>query len=190
MDPRWIEGLQATGISGSREFRNPRLVADFVRQHKGNLIVGDAENVDTIVASIAEAELPDTVTVVVVPFRRQAGRGGGLLRNPDVVRWARQVVCFWSGEVNHSHPERSPLTIGSTGTSHAGFWALLYGKPLTIYSADGSYVTMRPERGKVAISGDTEKGAPRPEAPSLRPPDPPSPDGTRAHLRPSALPFV
>ena len=186
--PDWIRSLNATGVSGSRDFRSPALVANWVRSFPGNLIVGDAGGVDTIVSSVAEAD-SRTRTVLVVPFRKSAGRAGGLLRNPDVVRWARAVVCFWSGEINHAHPDGMIPSIGSTGTAHAGFWALVYAKPLTIYTPDGFYVTMRPERGRMSAPPATQKGGSE-EPPSLRPPDPPSPDGKRLHLRPGALPFV
>lgn len=153
--------------------------------------MGDAGGVDTVVASVAEADGKER-TVLIVPFRSGAGRAGGLLRNPDVVRWARRVACFWSGERNHAHPDAPPVSIGSTGTSHAGFWALLYQLPLTIYSADGSYVHIpKIEGGLTPWAAPPEsKREPVKAPPSLRPPDPPSPDGSRPHLRPAALPFV
>lgn len=132
--PEEVHALQPIGVSGSREFPNLGLVGRWVRDRSPGdaLIVGDASGVDTVVASVAEAM--GGLTVVIVPFRTNAGKIGGLLRNPDVVRHATHVVCFWDGDADH---------IGSTGTSHAGFWALLFLKPLTIYSADGWWYSVK-----------------------------------------------
>jgi hypothetical protein len=136
--PEQASAYRPIGISGSRDFRSLDLVARWVDiAGAGALIVGDAGGVDTVVSSVAEA-LGDR-TVIVVPFRTGAGRAGGLLRNPDVALHAREFVCFWSGEPNPHH-DGSVIHMGSTGTAHAGFWALAYGKPLTIYLPDGLYV--------------------------------------------------
>lgn len=142
-----VAKLAPIGVSGSRDFRALDLVARWVRAiGPCRLIVGDAAGVDTVVSSMAESL--GGYTVIVVPFRTGAGKAGGLLRNPDVARYASEFVCFWDGLPNPHHPDQV-VGMGSTGTTHAALWALVYGKPLVVYLADGSYTqTGEPLRGK------------------------------------------
>jgi hypothetical protein len=156
IEPGAVSALAPIGVSGSRDFRAPDLVARWVQLvNQGALLVGDAGGVDTIVASVAEHM--GGFTVVVVPFRKSYGKIGGLARNPDVARHAREFVCFWSGEPNPVEGH-TVVGIGSTGTSHAALWALVFGKPLTIYLPDQSYISLpAPMRGKGLV---IPKGAP------------------------------
>src|SRR5687767_10424528 len=138
VSPAQLRRLSPIGVSGSRNFRNLSLVAEWVKAiGPCALIVGDAAGVDTVVSSVAEQR--GGYTVVVVPFRSAAGKAGGLLRNPDVARYAGEFVCFWSGLPSKSDPD-STSDMGSTGAAHAAMWALVYGKPLVVYLADGSHV--------------------------------------------------
>ena len=186
IQPEEVDDLAPIGISGSRTFRALDIVSHWVDlAGPGALIVGDAVGVDTVV--MAEAERLGNRTVIVVPFRTGHGKAGGLLRNPDVAIHAREFVAFWSGQPN-PHGRRGTVDMGSTGTAHATLWALVYGKPVTIYLPDGQYVTIpAPQRGKGTIIPRRSPLHPAQEPPPLQPPErrgPPPPK------RPAALPFT
>jgi hypothetical protein len=179
--PEDVARLTPSAVTGSRTFPNPALVERWVQLRRRPIIVGDASGVDTVVRSVAEQARG--YTLIVVPFRTNAGRIGGLLRNPDVVRHAVDVAAFWDALPGDR--------IGSTGTAHAALWALVYGKPRTIYLPDGTYHHVQ----RTASGG----GMVIPDPPGWREPlrpDTVAEDGSRNRLGPlaprkaAALPFT